>query len=156
MKTFTDAAGRTWTVALNLESAMRVRDLLGIDLLTPEVGNPPVITRIGTDEILLGQVLLALLQPQFEAHKVTEADVRTGFDGRTILDAQTAFYAELVDFFQSRGRTDRAKAVALQAKVIGMAISAIGTKIDEMSPQTLIDGALSGSLPAQSESTPDP
>ena len=44
MKTFTDAAGRTWTIALNLGTAMAVKDKLGVDLLQPEDGDPPVLT----------------------------------------------------------------------------------------------------------------
>ena len=40
---------------------------------------------------------------------------RAGFDGATLLAAQKAFYEELVDFFRSRGRADRARAVETQA-----------------------------------------
>ena len=84
MKTFTDTAGRTWTLSLNLGTAMAVKDSLGIDLLQPEAGDPPLLTRLGTDELLLGEVLCALLGGQFEAHKVTDADVRASFDGSTL------------------------------------------------------------------------
>src|SRR5690606_29242840 len=90
MKTFTDAAGRTWTIALNLGTAMAVKAKLDIDLLQPEAGDPPLLTRLGTDEMLLGEVLCALLENQFEAHKVTDADVLTAFDGNTLLAAQKA------------------------------------------------------------------
>ena len=75
MKTFTDAAGRTWTIALNLGTAMAVKDKLGVDLLQPEAGDPPLLTRLGTDELLLGEVLCALLGEQFDAHKAIVADV---------------------------------------------------------------------------------
>lgn len=61
MKTFTDAAGRTWTLALNLGTAMAVKDKLGIDLLQPEAGDPPLLTRLGTDEMLLGEMFSTLL-----------------------------------------------------------------------------------------------
>ena len=70
MKTFTDTAGRTWTISLNLGTAMSVKDALGIDLLQPEAGDPPLLTRLGTDELLLGEVICCLLAGQFEAHKV--------------------------------------------------------------------------------------
>ena len=91
MKTFTDAAGRTWSISVNLGTALKVKDSLGVDLLQPEQGDPPLLTRLGTDELLLGQVICCLLSDQIEAHKVTEADVRAGFDGQTLLAAQTAF-----------------------------------------------------------------
>ena len=156
MKTFTDAAGRTWSIALTLGTALHVKTKLDIDLLQPEAGEPPLLTRLGTDEMLLGEVLCALLEGQFETHKCTDADVRNAFDGNTLLAAQKAFYDELVDFFQSRGRQDRAKAVAAQATLIDKAIAAVEGKIDTMDLDTLIDGALSGSLPEPSASTPEP
>lgn len=149
MQTFKDSAGRTWTVSLTLGTAMHVRDKLGVDLLQPESGDPPLITRIGTDEILLGEILCALLEDQFEANKVTEADVRNSFDGATILAAQKAFYEELMTFFQSRGRTDRANAVAKQAALIEKAIAAIDNRISILNVEDIVHGAMSGDSPAQ-------
>lgn len=154
MKMFNDAAGRTWTIALNLGTAMYVKDKLGIDLLRPEDGNPPLLTKLGTDEILLGEVLCALLESQFEKHKVTAGDVRMAFDGATLLAAQTAFYEELADFFQSRGRSDRAKAIRAQMRLIIQATAAIEQRIDAMNLEAMIDGALSGRLQDALASTP--
>ena len=45
MKTFTDAAGRTWTLTLTLGTAMKVKAKLDIDLLQPEAGEADVTTR---------------------------------------------------------------------------------------------------------------
>ncbi len=173
MKTFTDAAGRTWRIALTLGAAMRVKDALGIDLLQPEQASEddptPVLTRLGTDEILLGEVICCLLADQFEANRVTEQDVRDAFDGKTLLAAQQAFYEELIDFFQSRGRSDRAKAVATQARVIEAAVRAVEAKLEAIDIDAEIAaalpgvnlpgagagaGAMSGSSPAPSASAP--
>lgn len=85
---------------------LAVKEQLGVDLLQPEAGDPPLLTRLGTDEMLLGEVLCAMLQQQFETQGVTAEEVRDGFDGQTLLAAQKAFYEELIDFFRSRGRTD--------------------------------------------------
>lgn len=147
MKTFTDAAGRTWTLTLNLGTALTVKAKLDIDLLQPEAGDPPLLTRLGTDEMLLGEVLCAMLEGQFEAHKVTDEDVRNSFDGQTLLAAQKAFYEELIDFFRSRGRNDRAKAVAKQVAMIDAAVSAIETRIDGIDIDKTIHGAISGESP---------
>jgi len=154
MKTFTDAAGRTWTITLNLGTAMAVKEKLGVDLLQPEAGDPPLLTRLGTDELLLGEVLCALLETQFEANKVTAEDVRAGFDGTTLLAAQKAFYEELVGFFRSRGRSDRARAVETQERMIDAAVKAIETRIEGIDIDETISGAMSGSLPEPSESIP--
>ena len=161
MKTFTDAAGRTWTLALTLGTAMKVKAKLDIDLLQPEAGDPPLLTRIGTDEMLLGEVLCAMLEGQFEAHKVTDEDVRSSFDGQTLLAAQKAFYEELVAFFRSRGRNDRAKAVAKQMALIEAAVAAVETRIDAFDIDATIRGAMtpgetSGASPGASASTRAP
>ena len=166
MKTFTDAAGRTWTIALNLGTALAVKDRLGVDLLQPEAGDPPLLTRLGTDELLLGEVLCALLEEQFDANKVTAEDVRAGFDGATLLAAQKAFYEELVDFFRGRGRADRARAVQTQERMIEAAVRAIETRIEGIDIDEAIRnavsegdepirGAMSGSSPGPSASIPD-
>ena len=153
MKTFNDAAGRTWTLTLNLGTAMAVKAKLDIDLLQPEAGDPPLLTRLGTDEMLLGEVLCAMLEGQFVTHNVTEDDVRSGFDGQTLLAAQKAFYEELIDFFRSRGRNDRAKAVAKQMAMIDAAVTAIETRIDKIDVDQTIRGAMSGESPEASAST---
>lgn len=153
MKTFTDAAGRTWTITLNLGTAMKVKAKLDIDLLQPEAGDPPLLTRLGTDELLLGEVFCALLEGQFEAHKVTADDVRAAFDGQTLLAAQKAFYEEMIDFFQSRGRSDRAKAVAKQMDLIDAAVTAIETRLDGIDIEQTIRGAMSGDWREASAST---
>ena len=154
MKTFTDAAGRTWTLSLTLGTAMKVKAKLEIDLLQPEAGDPPLLTRLGTDEMLLGEVLCALLEGQFETHKVTADDVRAAFDGQTLLAAQKAFYEELIGFFRSRGRNDRAKAVAKQMAMIDAAVTAVETRIDALDIDATIRGAMSGASPGPSASTP--
>ena len=161
MKTFNDAAGRTWTLSLTLGTAMAVKAKLGIDLLQPESGDPPLLTRLGTDELLLGEVLCALLEGQFEAHKVTGDDVRAAFDGRTLLAAQEAFYQELEDFFRMRGRGDRALAVAKQKALIEAAIKAAETRIGALDIEaavraTGIRGATSGASPEASGSIRGP
>ena len=145
MKTFNDAAGRTWTISLNLGTALAVKEKLGVDLLQPELGDPPLLTRLGTDELLLGEVLCALLGQQFETHKVTDAEVRASFDGQTLLSAQQAFYEELIDFFRNRGRADRARAVETQAKMIEKAVAAIESRIQKIDIDQAIHGAMSGS-----------
>ena len=154
MRTFTDAGGRTWTINLTLGTAMVVRDKLSIDLLQPEQGDPPLLTRLGTDELLLGEVICCLLEDQFEKQDVTEADVRRSFDGRTLLAAQTAFYEELIDFFQLRGRTDRARAVEKQMQLIEQAVKTIETRIDGLDLEAAIAGAMSGASPEAPESVP--
>ena len=150
MRTFKDKAGRNWTIGVNLATAKRLRDELSVDLLQPEIGDPPLLTRLGTDEILLGEVLCCLLSDQFEAHGIGAEDVLAAFDGQTLLAAQEAFYEDLVDFFRGRGRTDRAKAVARQAEMIAATVARVEKKIEEIDIDEVIDGAMCGDSPEPS------
>lgn len=156
MHSFRDVADREWRLSLTLGSAKAVKDALGVDLLQPEQGDPPLLTRLGTDELLLAEVLCAMLTRQFEAAGITAEDVLISFDGRTILDAQTAFYGELMDFFRSRGRTERARAVAKQAEMIAAAVTAVEARIEALDVNATIDGLLSGDSQGPSGSTLDP
>jgi len=156
VKTFKDAAGRTWTLSITIGTAMRVKDKLEVHLLRPDEGRPPLLTRLALDEMFLAEVLCCLLEDQFEAHKVTERDVQMAFDGETLLAAQTALYDELASFFLSRGRRHVTKAVRKQQAVIEKATALAETKIDAIDVDQLTRGAMSGSSPAASDSTPDP
>ena len=142
MKTFKDNAGHDWNISLNIGTAMLVKDRLGVDLLQPEVGDPPLLTRLGTDEILLAQVISALLESQFETQKVDEKQIYQFFDGPTFARAHEAFYEELIDFFQNRGRHDRAKAVQKQKKMILAGVQAAATRVDGINVDAEIDKAM--------------
>ncbi len=143
MQIFKDNANRSWQLSLTIGVAMKVKATLGIDLLQPEVGDPPVMTRLGIDELLLAQVIAIMLESQFELQKVDRDDIYETFDGPTFARAHEAFYKELIDFFQSRGRQDRATAVLKQMKMIESGIAAAVTKIDGIDVDKTIDKALS-------------
>ena len=139
MQTFTDSEKRTWNLTLNLGVAKTIMDRLEINLLQPEEGETPVLTRLGTDEMLLGEVICVMLEGQFLRHNMTEEKVREVFDGETLLAAQTAFYAELELFFQTRGRRDRATATRKQAAMIDAGVRAVEQRIDAIDVQETIN-----------------
>jgi hypothetical protein len=163
MNTFKDNSGREWKLSLTIGSAIKVKDNLQVDLLQPEVGDPPVLTKLGVDELLLAQVIAIMLEGQFELHNVDRDDIYETFDGPTLARAHEAFYKELIDFFQSRGRQDRATAVRKQMKMIQSGIVAATTKIDNINVDAVIDkemskitfGETSGDSPVDSESIQD-
>ena len=155
---FKDAAGREWTVAITIGAAREIRDKLGVDLLQPEQGDPPLLTRLGTDEMLLAEVILCLIADQIEQRQLTERDIRNLFDGRTLLAAHQAFYRELVDFFQGRGRGDRATAVQKQDAMIQAAVAVAESRVKAIDIKAILasatPGTPSGNSPASSESIP--
>jgi len=157
MKTFTDNAGRAWTVSLTIDAAKRVKGLLDVNLLELEAGDPPLLTRLGTDVILLCDVIFALVKPQADAASVSDEEFAAALGGETILAAQTAFYEELVDFFRKLGRTDLAKAVDAQRRMIDLAVRRIETRIDRLDLEAAVESTLgepSTSSPPSSESIP--
>ena len=139
MKSFKDNAGHDWHISLNIGTAMLVKDRLDIDLLQPEKGDPPLITQLGTDEYLLAQVISVLLESQFESQKVDESQIYQFFDGTTFARAHEAFYEELIDFFQRRGRNDRATTVQKQMTMLLKGVKAAVTKIDGIDMDAVID-----------------
>jgi hypothetical protein len=151
MRVFKDNTNRDWTISLNIGTVMLVKDRLGIDLLQPESGEPPLLTRLGTDELLLAQVIATLLESQFEFHKVDAVQIYQCFDGQTFARAHEAFYQELIDFFRNLGRNDRAKAVEKQMKMILAGIKAAESKIENINVDQVVEnaihGVMSGSLP---------
>ena len=163
MKTFKDSTGRVWELSLTIGSAMRVRDKFGFDLLQPSKSN--LIVELGTDEIKLAEIIACLLEPQFEKHKVSEKDVYDSFDVDTQVAAFTAFYEELINFFQKR-RPEVAEEIAGQMRIIqkemrlnaakvkyaesrideNEILKAVRVRIDEEIDKA-IRGVTSGSLP---------
>lgn len=95
MRTFQDSAGRTWTVAVNVDAVKRVRDLLKEDLLDIEQTLP----RLLVDPILLCDVVYYVCKPQADAQQVSDVDFARAMAGGTIAQAKAALVEELVDFF---------------------------------------------------------
>jgi len=153
MKTFTDSAGRTWTLALTIDAAKRVKSLLDVNLLEPEAGDPPLLTRLGTDVILLCDTIFALVKPQADAAGVTDEQFAAAMGGDAILAAQTAFYGELVDFFRKLGRGDLAKAVDAQRRMIDLAVARIETRLDNLDLEAAVETTLGGPSTSSPESS---
>ena len=157
MKTFTDNAGRTWSIAMTIGSVKRVLDLLGVNLLEPESGTPPLMTRLGTDEILLCDVIYCLIKPQADEQGISDEQFGAALGGEAILSAQKAFYDEIIDFFRQRGRTDRAKMMEKQAQIISLSVEKAEMEIDGIDLEKSINSAFgkqSAKSPESSELTP--
>ncbi|MCC7409104.1 MAG: hypothetical protein IT442_13635 [Phycisphaeraceae bacterium] len=166
MKTFTDNASRSWTIQLTLDAVKRVKNLVGVNLLELEGGDPasggPLLTRLGTDVLLLCDVIYALIKPQADQRQgggVSDEQFAAALGGDAILAAQTAFYEELVDFFRGLHRGDLVKVVQMQRRMIDLAVQRIETRIDGLDLDATVATTLGGSsmsLPASSASTPGP
>lgn len=161
MQKFKDTTDVEWSISLTLGSIEEVRDSLGVDLLQPEKGDPPLLAALGTDERLLASVISCLLADQFEANHCDDITIKKRFDGQTILAATMAFYNELIYFFHNSGRTDREKAVEKQLALIAAGVKAVQTQVEAvdveaevgkiMTGQAETPGPTSGGSPDSSE-----
>ncbi|HOT74011.1 MAG TPA: hypothetical protein PLX18_12705 [Anaerohalosphaeraceae bacterium] len=135
MKAFEDAKGRRWELSLTIGSAKRVLEKLGVNLLEPEGGEPPLLTRLGADAMLLCDVLYVLCEPQAEKNAVSDIDFGESLGGDAIREAMQAFYEELIYFFQQSGRPDRAKMVQKQREMIRLAVQNAEGLVDRIDTQ---------------------
>src|SRR4051812_8711482 len=72
MKTFADNAGRTWTVAINVDAIKRVRDLAQTNLL--EVIEGKLLEKLIGDPVLLCDVIYSVCKPEADAKSITDVD----------------------------------------------------------------------------------
>jgi len=95
VKIFRDNAGRTWTVAINVDAIKRVRDLLHEDLLDAK----NVIHRLMIDPILLCDAIYCVCKPQADTEQISDAQFAQAMAGDAIAYAKTALIEELINFF---------------------------------------------------------
>jgi hypothetical protein len=162
MHTFTDSAGRTWQVAVTVGAIKRVKGLMGgVDLSDLLGGSPPLLSRLGSDVVLLADVLYALCRPQADALAVTDEQFGAALGGDVIVAAQDVLMEELSDFFRSLRRTEVAKAIQKQQAVIRAAVTAAEARIEAVNVEGLVAAAFppgnsAGNLPESSVLTPAP
>ena len=114
MQEFFDGSGRKWAIVLNLGSAKRVLEKTGIDLLNPvalvEINEKGEIdelrsltTRLASDDILIGEIIAALIGKQANELGLSDDELLEIFDGATLKEAHSAFLKEYNAFFTARG-----------------------------------------------------
>ena len=149
MKTFTDTAGRTWTVAVHVDSIKRVKSLLDVNLLDAVEGK--LLEKLVADPVLLCDILYCLCKPQADAQGVSDEDFGRAMAGDAVEAATTALLEELADFFPAQRRALLRKALGKLRALETLALSAAGERLDspELEEQlraTIAGGAASAEL----------
>jgi len=158
MRTFTDSAGRTWQVAVNVTAIEEVKAEADVDLLELVEGGP-LLERLLRDPVVLCHVLYALCKAQMEAKGISAEDFGRGMAGRAITEARSALLEEIVDFFHQEGPTIRREAEKLLAAYRRL-LEAVNLRLDGVDTDDLVERALasvggsSGDSPDASASTP--
>ena len=129
MKTFADNAGRTWTVAINVECIKRVKTLLSVNLLDAIEGK--LIEQLVSDPVLLCDVIYAVCKPEADTKEVSDEEFGRAMAGDAIDHATTALLEELVDFFPSGKRQVLAKALAKLKTFQTKAVETASRRLDD-------------------------
>jgi len=161
MKTFNDNAGRTWTVAINVNAIKRVRSLLDVNLL--EVIEGELLEQLIRDPVLLCDVVYAVCKPEADEKNVTDQEFGRSMAGDAIDQATKALLEELVGFSPSRqSRANLQRILDTTWRLMDRAQDLIAARLDsgqierdaERVLETLSDS--SGSSPESSEPIPAP
>lgn len=129
MKTFNDNAGRTWTVAINVECIKRVKTLLSVNLLDAIEGQ--LIEQLVSDPVLLCDVIYAICKPEADTKEISDEEFGRAMAGDAIDNATTALLEELVDFFPSGKRQVLAKALAKLKTFQTKAVETASQRLDD-------------------------
>lgn len=157
MRTFTDNAGRTWTVAVNVATIKRVRGLLGVDLYCLVDDGFQPLARLVADPVQLADVLFCLCKEEAYARQVSDEDFGRALAGDAITLAADAFVEELIDFFpDARARAGLRKVIEagkkVRAKLLDHAETLLATLDTDREASDLI--ASFGASRASSDSIP--
>jgi len=141
MKTFTDNAGRTWTITINVDAIKRIRGLVDVNLL--EIVEGKLIDRLIGDPILLCDVIYAAVKPEADTKQITDDDFGRAMAGDAIDHATTALLEELVSFFPSpRDRANLQRVLQATWRVMDKARDMIEKRIDSGEIERLAEQAL--------------
>jgi hypothetical protein len=143
MKTFTDTAGRTWTVCVNVDAIKRVRALLDVNLLEVLDDGCKLLAQLHDDPVLLVDVLYALCQPQAEAQNVTDVQFGQAMSGDALLHANRALLEGLSDFFPSaRQRAAMKNLLQKTERVVELLLDHAETTIAGIDPDSAAQSAI--------------
>jgi hypothetical protein len=159
MHTFTDNAGRVWTIAVNVAMIKRVQGLLKINLYKLLDDNFKGLGELLGDPIQLVDVLYCLCKEEADAKNVSDEDFGRAMFGDVIHQATDAFLEELIDFFPDpKVRASLRKIIAEGKKVRSRMLERAEQVLDSFDADREANKLLHsyGIAPESSASTPDP
>jgi hypothetical protein len=169
MREFKDDEGRPWRLALTVASALRVKDLVSVDVVDEDgtrrtvpfdLGDAASIAQtfqvLRTQYAKVGEVLYAILVKQVAEKGLDKESFLEGLRGDSLDAGVKALEAELVDFFPPRLRPVIRLLLTKWDEVSDEAIGKAEAGLGAASEEALIaqSGTPSGKPQESSESTP--
>ncbi len=158
MRTFTDNAGRTWAVQVNVAAIKRVRGLLGVDLYKLVDDGFQALAKLVSDPVQLADVLYCLVKDEADAKQVTDEEFGRALAGDAITLAADSFVEELIDFFpDARARAGLRKVIDAGKKVRERLLTHAETLLERVDPEVEANKLIAsfGSSLESSASIPD-
>jgi len=159
MRTFTDNAGRTWTVAINVAAVKRARGLINVDLYKLVDDGFQALAKLVADPVQLADVLYCLCKDEADAKQISDEDFGRALAGDAITLAADAFVEELIDFFpDARARAGLRRVIDAGKKVRDKLLDHAETLLGTIDPEHEAKGLIAsfGNSRASSLSTPAP
>lgn len=167
MREFKDDEGRPWRLALTVAAALRVKDMVTIDV-DGEDGNrktvpfdlvdsgsiPQTFQVLRTQYAKIGEILYAILVKQIAEKGLDREAFLEGLRGDALDSAVQALEQELVDFFPQRLRKMVGLLASKMSDVQGELLGQAEASLEKATVATLVSGAQSGKPPESSESIP--
>jgi len=123
---FKDTAGRTWSVEITIDTARRVRDRVGVDLLSTKLLD--LLESVLGDLVLLCDVLFVIVEPQARERAVTDSEFGKSMAGDALWEGSKAFLEGIRLFTPNPRDRDR---VGKFTRLLMKASEKEGTKQDE-------------------------
>ncbi len=159
MHTFTDNAGRVWTIAINVATIKRVQGSLQINLCKLVDDHFKGLGGLLADLVRFIDVLYCLCREEAEARNVSDEDFGRAMFGDAIHQAMDAFVEELIDFFPDpKVRHSLRKIIGEARKVRSRMMDRAEQVLESFDADREANRLMRsfGIAPASSDSTPDP
>lgn len=174
MREFKDDEGRPWRLALTVAAALRVRDMVTVEVDEVDADGEPtgnkrtvpfdmvdVGTIAQTFQVLrgqfakIGEILYAILVRQVEERKLTKEQFLDGLRGDSLEAGGKALEEELVDFFPMRLRKMVALLAAKMDEVAADMMAKAEAGLADLKSPADLPGTPSGKLQESSGFTQD-
>ena len=165
MRSFIDSQDRTWILSVTVNTIRRVRDLVGVDLMTlitgDAKGQPEQLEKLAADPVLLVDTLYAIIKPQADEAGVSDQQFGESLDGDVLDCAITALLEATIDFFP-KGRQTALTKLLNQAKQVDQLLARkLTEQVESIDPTQIAEalllqnsGSSSGDSPAASDAIP--
>jgi len=124
-QTFSDSAGRVWTVSISVGTVTRVRSMLNVDLMQAIEGD--LVPQLMNDVVLLCNVLYVVCKPEADARGISDVEFGESMGGDALGDGEEALL-EALTFFSHPSRRDAFRKTWEKTRALRIQAAALACK----------------------------